>query len=193
MKLCILLFSFLIICGGCKKQTTAESVGISALTENDSGTTTGNPMDIKLAFSAFDVKDKGGVTIPVEATLCIKRLRYKIATEVQDDSIDFDLGQVILLKNGTNLGNHRLPEGTYSRLEVELDDKCPMDKSVSIANLNGSISTNDSISIRFEGRYSHESSGQKLNLAIQAIMEAISQITSEDDIKEKLEDVSGSF
>lgn len=136
---------------------------------------------------------------------CFKRLRFKTdgeqtsADPTQDsDNVDFAPGEVTILTTGNSLGDVVIPAGTYKRVEFDLEKDgpgCTSNKSVQLTNSSGSFSSQDRITIKFEGTFVASESGQVLSLAVQNITNALNQVTSDNDIKTKLEDASvkGSF
>lgn len=137
--------------------------------------------------------------------LCFKRLRFKksgettSATVAQDSSnIDFTPGEVSITTTGTSLGQVSIPAGTYTRIEFDLEKNCPgsaSGNSVSFTNNNGNFFSDQTITIRFEGSFEANKSGQMVNLNAQAIVSAMNTVMSISDVKTNLEAVSvkGSF
>lgn len=135
---------------------------------------------------------------------CFKRLRFKFAESADDaeadyevnedleDNVDLYLGEVDLTASGNALGTIEIPEGEYRRIEVELEDKCAGGQSLSIVNSNGSYTTSDRISVRFEGTFTAEDNAV-LGLNINKIIEAIDAYDGTTNLKDSIEAASGSF
>lgn len=171
------------------------------------GTSTGNPL-VTLSFDSFNSTLALSKTVkeiePLAVTslkFCFKRLRFKkagVSTDpdpTQDeDNVDFDLGEVSVSSLGTNLGSISLPAGTYKRIEFDLEDDCSsLGKSIEVTNGNGTFSTDDRITIKFEGTFTHTGADESLGLNIQAIVSALNTVTSGAQIENKVESVDGSF
>lgn len=163
-------------------------------TSSSDGTSTGNPL-VAVKFKAYN-----STMALSQLKFCFKRIRFKMSGEstnadpTQDsDNLDFYLGEVSISSLGTNLEDISLPSGTYSRVELDLEDKCPSGKSVQLTNSNGSFSTDDRITIKFEGTFVHTSANQTLELGIQQITSALNTVTSDSNIRNKAESVSGDF
>lgn len=163
----------------------------------DSGTSTGNPL-VALKFDSFTstlalkTGDVGAEAVS-SLKLCFKRLRFRMVTTAAEDEIDFYLGDVTVSNLGTDLGSINLPKGTYDRVEFDLDDDCPSTKSIQLTNTSGSYSTDDRISIRFEGTFTHDGSDDVLGMSIQQIVDSLNTVTGSGQLKAKAEAASGSF
>jgi len=172
------------------------------------GTTTGNPVvTLKVAPYSPSFASWFNLITPAHAAvsdlkLCFKRLRFKPTYDGQSDgtsgdstNFDFEIGEVTLSSAGNTLGSITLPAGTYRRIEFDLHDQCG--KSVQVANTqSGSpFSTNDTITIKFEGTFAAEGSEQTLSLQFQSMVTALDTVTSDGGIKTALENASvkGSF
>jgi hypothetical protein len=166
------------------------------------GTSTGNPF-VALRFSGFTASSKArdadsfssqSVTGNVqEIKMCFKRLRLRAAdaaTSAQD--LDLQLGEISLQPNGTDISSVVIPDGAYERIEFELDNDCASGKSLTVVNDNGSFSTNDRITIRFEGLLKL-TSDKSLTLLIQQIVGELSQVTNSSNLKTRAEAASGTF
>ena len=137
--------------------------------------------------------------------LCFKRLRFKkdgesTSTNVTTDSsnIDFSPGEVSISTTGTNLGEISIPAGTYRRVEFDFEKNCvgsTSGNSISFTNSYGTFSSNQTITVRFEGNFEASKSGQVLSLNAQAIVAAMNTVMSLSDVKTNLEaaSVKGSF
>lgn len=163
-------------------------------TGSSDGTSTGNPL-VSLKFKAFN-----STLALSNVKFCFKRIRFKMSGEststdpTQDsDNLDFYLGEVNISNLGTTLDDVSLPLGTYSRVEFDLEDKCPSGKSVQLTNFNGTYSTDDRITIKFEGTFVHSGTNETLELGIQQITSALNTVTSDNNIRSKAEGVSGDF
>lgn len=137
--------------------------------------------------------------------MCLKRLRFKLDGEStnpdpsqDEDNIDLELGLVTVNSSGTFLADVNVPPGTYDRVEIDLEEDC--DGSTTNASLivNNSapgspLSTDDRISIRFEGTFVVSAGNETFNLNIQNIVSALDTATSGSQLRSLAEGVSGSF
>lgn len=160
------------------------------------GTSTGNPFVVlkyqsfNAALSAFTVN---------QLNFCFKRVRFKQLGEpsnpdptIDSDNIDFAIGEKTITSIGDTLGEVRVPPGQYARVELDLDNSCGNGYSVYINNSNGTFSTTDRITIKFEGTFTLNANSD-LNLAIQPIINAVNTVNNSANIKTTLEAVSGGF
>jgi hypothetical protein len=170
------------------------------------GTTTGNPvktvnvrMQDQQPFAWM--KKISDSLIPsayantTNVSLCFKRLRFK---PVEDDdssaeNYDITLGLVTIDPSGTNIVSVPVPEGTYQRIEFDLEGNCDGFGAPSVSFENGSTySTQDNIKIKFEGNL--EVDGDKtVNLNTDAILDALDTVSSSTQIKNTLEAVTGDY
>src|ERR1044072_4488153 len=159
------------------------------------GTTGGNPL-VDVRFSAYNAQSKpvAGKVAPLstsvnQLTMCFKRLRLKLSdNDVNGDEIDLRLGEVTLSPSGTELDQLEIPPNqTYTRIEFDLDDHCAGGKSVQVTNGNGVFSTNDGMTIRFEGNFSASGVDAALNLQIQQIVTALGGVNANAQIRNAAE------
>lgn len=181
MTLKIIFALFLIFSFGCAK--------------ND-GTSTGNPF-VALKYQSYNAAMS--IFAVNQLNFCFKRVRFKQLGEptnsdptIDVDNIDFEIGEKVITSIGDTLGEARVPAGQYSRVEFDLDNNCGNGYSVYINNSNGIFSTNERITIKFEGTFNLQTNTD-LNLAIQPIISAINTVNNSANIKTTLEGVSGGF
>lgn len=162
----------------------------------NNGTSTGNPL-VNLRYGSFS-SSLSAFTVN-QAKFCFKRVRFKQAGEltnsdpaVDGDNVDFDIGEKTLNAVGDNLGNITVPPAVYTRIEFDLDNHCGNGYSVYLVNTSGTFSTNDTISIKFEGNVVLNSD-VSLNLALQNLISALNTVSSSTQIRTKLEAASGSY
>jgi hypothetical protein len=126
---------------------------------------------------------------------CFKRLRFKPDSSSAGSNIDLTLGQIDIDPAGTSLLTISIPQGTYRRIEFDLEKDCDgvLGKpSVSFSNDNGAFSTQESMTIVFDGTYIASSSGT-LTLDIDALLDALDLVTNSNQIKTSLENAPGDF
>ncbi len=128
--------------------------------------------------------------------LCFKRLRFKPVEN--DDStaenIDLNLGLVTIDPIGTNIVSVSVPEGTYRRIEFDLERDCDGFPSPSVSFTNGvtTYSTQDNIKIKFEGTLVVDAD-KTVTLDTDIILDALDNVTSDNQIKNTLEAVTGDY
>jgi len=128
--------------------------------------------------------------------LCFKRLRFKPVENDDSTAENYDLalGQVTIDPNGTNIVSVAVPEGTYRRIEFDLEANCNGLVAPSVLFENGvtTYSTQDNIKIKFEGILVVD--GDKtVNLNTDVILDALGSVSSDGDIKNTLEAVTGDY
>ncbi len=156
------------------------------------GTTTGSYV---VSFSSYSRSNVSALKF------CVKRIRFKTDGETtsgdpssDEDNIDFDLGEVTIDSSGSNLSSVSVPQGTYKRVEIDLEDHCASGKSLQITNGNGTFSTTQRISVKFEGTFTAEKSAEgALELGIQLIINALDTVTNNSEIRDQAESVSGTL
>lgn len=129
--------------------------------------------------------------------VCFKRLRFKkdltdTLDPLLEDNIDLNLGLVTLSSAGTDLPVVNVPAGTYYRIEFDLEPECGVGKSVQLSNDFGVFHSIDRITIKFEGVFTVDGS-ETLNLNIQDILTAANGYNGVGDIRDALENASGSM
>jgi len=164
------------------------------------GTTTGNPLiTLKSApystgFARFGLPFISEAHAAVSSlNLCFKRLRFKTTSNSDTmENYDFNPGMVALSASGNTLGAITLPNGTYRRVEFDLESGCGTDQSVSFWN-DSPFSTSDRITVRFDGEFTVSGENSTLTLDFQPLVTALNTITNSNQISDALEAVSGSF
>lgn len=131
--------------------------------------------------------------------LCFKRLRFKSANEAtsadplaDSDNIDFNLGEVNISSGSTALGIITLPEGNYTRLEFDLENSCASGKSIDLVNTNGSFSSTERITIKFEGNFTANADGT-LTLGVQQILNALNSYNGAGSLRTAAESIGGAL
>ncbi len=108
-----------------------------------------------------------------------------------EDNIDFNIGEVTLTSSGTLLGSVNLPEGTYYRVEFDLEPSCAGRKSLTLSNDFGTYSTTEKIKIKFDGVLVIDGS-KNVELGVQNILDAANDYRS-GSMADYFENVSGSL
>ena len=172
------------------------------------GTSTGNPVSpvtvrmedkqplawLKRSWDILIPSAYAGIS---NVKFCFKRLRFKPDSSTAGSNFDLVLGEVDIVPGGTNLLTVSVPNGTYTRIEFDLDKVCegtPGKPSVSYTNTNTTLSYSslDHITIKFDGAYEVSSSGT-LTLDIDLLLDALEPVNNNGDIKTALEAVSGTY
>jgi len=171
------------------------------------GTSTGNGL-VQLEIGSYNQLAWYERLIPAahatvsSVTFCFKRVRFKAnsvdsADPANDASnVDFEIGQVTLSPSGTTLGSVSIPKGTYSRVEFDLEDNCGTATSVQVSNSNtgGPFTSGSRITIKFEGTFIADEASERLQLGVQAMINALNTVTaSGSQVKTSLEAASGSM
>lgn len=167
------------------------------------GTTTGNPIRIEMKFASFSPSIARMISnwiIPeAHASLsslkmCFKRVRFKPESDSAVDNVDLELGEVEIKQEGTVLSNVSIPSMVYRRVEFDLAKDCDdtTKNSVTVDNANGTFTSTDTITIKFEGEY-NPADGD-LTMFVQNIVDKVKNYQASDgDLGDQLESVSGTF
>lgn len=169
------------------------------------GTTIGNPV-VSVELTNESILSAPALTLskhePIqllnvfpETSFCFKRARFKIdqSIETQEtDNIDLNIGQIIFDGSKKFLADISIPVGTYRRIELDIKKGCNDENSIIIKNSNGTFSTDDSITLRFEGETVVEKDS-KLQLNMNPILSSFESVQSNSEIKSRLESVNGQF
>lgn len=170
------------------------------------GTTTGNPvapvtvrMEDRQPFAwvqkAWDVVIPPARAAVSSVKFCFKRLRFKPDSITNGSNFDLVLGEVVINPAGTNLLTVSVPQGTYTRIEFDLEKECDgtLGKpSVLFTNNTGTFSTLDHTTIKFNGNYVVSAEGT-LTLNIDSLFDALELVTNNTQIKTTLEAAPGDF
>lgn len=167
------------------------------------GTTTGNPVTVNMEDKqpfAWLKKSLDALISPARAAtsnikFCFKRLRFKPDSVTNGSNFDLFLGQVDIDPSGTNLLTVSVPSGVYQRIEFDLDKECDgvLNKpSVSFTNNNGSFSTLDHTTIKFDGNFVVDGS-ETITLNIDALIDNLELVNGDTQIKTALESATGDF
>lgn len=172
--------------------TLCLAFALSACSNKSEGTSTGNPL-VAIQFKSYTALMAADISPQAVSDLkmCFKRLRFKPISGL-DENVDLALGEVAVDPAGTLLAAVRVPAGTYTRVEFDLNPDCTSGKSIQLTNSSGSFSTHETITIRFDGTLILSAS-QDLDLDMQSIITALNTVTSDLEIKTKAESVGGSF
>lgn len=179
-----------------------------ALLYSCGGTTTGNPVAKKQVDLRMEdqqpfawIKKSWDLLIPPayanvsNVKFCFKRLRFKPDSSTNGSNYDLFLGEVTIDPTGTNLLTVSVPEGTYQRVEFDLEKECDgtaSKPSVSFTNGSGPFSTIDNMTIKFDGNFVL-TGDSTLTLNIDALLDVLDLVTNDNQIKTSLEAAPGDF
>lgn len=167
---------------------------------DDSVTSSKPSYPVQLSMGSYTTASLSNFLIPSayaavsDLKVCFKRLRFKTSVDdtlpdTGEDNIDFALGEVTLSTSGTLLGTVNVPEGTYYRVEFDLEPVCA-GKSLNLSNDFGVYSSVDTIKIKFEGVFVVDGS-TALELGVQDILNAANAYNGAGTLKDAFEAVSG--
>lgn len=193
---------------------------IGCQVQNDSSSSSNGTHKVTLTLGAYNTASLMDYLIPSayanvsELKACFKRLRFKKtlsdspSSSMDDssssddsrssddsindveDNIDFNIGEVTLTSSGTLLGSVNLPEGTYYRVEFDLEPSCA-GKSLKLTNDFGTYSSTENIKIKFDGVLVIDGS-KNVELGVQNILDAANAYNS-GSMADHFENVSGSL
>lgn len=179
------------------------------------GTSTGNP-SLHLSFAPYGFTAQG-ITLQkannrllapdqlqnVSVIFCIGELKFKTevdALENEDGSdndevrnIRFNTREIAISPLGTDLDFVEVPAAEFKQVEFKLkpSSACSARKSVVVHNSLGTFSSTETIKLKFNGLKSVSVETQDIQLNIQAIIEALSSVSADDQIIDKIESVFG--
>lgn len=167
------------------------------------GTGTGNPVTVRMIDNqpfawlkkSFDTVLPSANAAVGNVKFCFKRLRFKPDSSTNGSNFDLAIGEVDIDPNGTNLLTLKVPSGTYQRIEFDLENECDGitgKPSVSFINNNGSFSTTDRMTIKFEGIFVVDGT-ETLDLNIDALLDNLELVNNNNQIKINLESATGDF
>lgn len=131
-----------------------------------------------------------------ELRFCFKRLRFKKDIsdlpgdddDLLDDNIDFNLGEQVITSSGGLLGTVNVPEGTYYRVEFDLEPACA-GVSARVTNDFGTYSSNEQIKVKFDGVFV-VNGNETLELGVQNILTEVNGHNG-GNLADRLEAISG--
>ena len=174
------------------------------------GTSTGNP-SVHVSFGSYSQAplQKNGDVAPaqnldgVSVIFCFSEVKFKTIEDYQesgdqqrDDEIvkqnSFRAQVVSVSPLGTDLGFMDIPIESYRQIEFLLKgEDCESQKSVQLVNSHGTFSTDSEIRLKFNGNKPINISTEELQMLIVPIVEALSTVNNDSEIKGKIESVIG--
>jgi len=152
-------------------------------------------------YSASSVSSRASRPLDVytaltQISLCYSTVRFKSASGTSSGDIALSLGSVTLNPSGTQLATVAVPNGTYTRVEFDLDSHCTSGMSVALQTALGvSIGTASTVTIGFNGNFTVDgsTSPQPLSMNIQPLVSALEGVSAGSDIVGITQTVNGSF
>lgn len=111
---------------------------------------------------------------------------------ISEDNIDFNIGEITVSSETTQLGSIKIPSGTYRRIEFDLENSCASGKSISLVNNFGTFSATDRITIKFDGHFEANIDGT-LTLGVQQILNQLNNYNGTGPMKTTVESISGAL
>ncbi len=165
-------------------------------------TRTGNPtVTLELGKSGSQAarlnQDRRMVPFAVSMLrFCFKRVRFKVDSSdsaADASSYELEVGDVLFQNDVEALETLEIPVGTFERVEFDLDDHCATASSLQVSNDHGTFSTDDHITIKFEGLFTVEKDTKNWIFLLDALLVAMDSINDGAQIKAAAEAVSGDF
>lgn len=107
-----------------------------------------------------------------------------------EDNVDFSLGAVALNGEGV-LGQVRVPQGRYRRVEFRLSNNCGVGYSLQVDNAWGRNVTTEKTRLRFDGVFEVSEGSQVLQIYAEQIIEALKDLRPADSLEDRLAGVGG--
>lgn len=193
-------------------QSCSGFMGIPAGEGINKGTSTGNP-SLHLSFGPFlqapimmqkiNAVGSSENLDNVSVIFCMANLTFKTIqdyVETGDVDVDGNIVKHIAFKAqeysisplGTDLGFVSVPTDSYRQIEFLLSgNSCESQKSVQVVNSYGTFATGSEIKLKFNGNKPIYFSTDELQMLIVPIIEALATVTSNEEIKGKIESVNG--
>ena len=161
-------------------------------------TTTGNPQVVTMNISPYSITpllSKMNNRIKTMAvsnlSMCFKRIRLKPSNSIINENVDFEIGYLNIPPSGIELGDIEVSLGTFERIEIDLENDCNNsgESSIVFTNDHGTFSSNDRISLRFEGSFS--TTNVDVNLLLQNIINTLNNYNGSTDLKDDIENQTG--
>jgi hypothetical protein len=151
------------------------------------GTAGGNP-EVRIAIEVAPSTLVGVSSLG----FCPKTIRFVPTTGNATDTA-INPGDVNVGSVATGVASVVTLTQNYSRVEMDLTANCPSTKSVSLVNGNGSFSTGENVTVRFEGQISVSQATKVVRLQFQPILAQLSGVSSNDGVKTQAEAVAGTL
>jgi hypothetical protein len=190
MKMLYIFFGLIFTINGCGPTTTGNPIKKQPVSLRMEDT-----QPFAFMKKASDLLIPSARAAVSNTKFCFKRLRIKADSSSVVSDIELSLGQVDIDPTGTSLLTVQVTEGTYRRVEFDLDKECDGvagKPSVFFTNGNGTFSTQETMTIKFDGSYTVSAAGT-LTLDIDALFDALDLVTADGQIKTSLESAPGDF
>jgi hypothetical protein len=154
------------------------------------------------SFSLLDLFFPRAHAAVSSLNFCFKRLRFKLnQTDTvnhasHNDNIDISPKRVDINSSGSSIVNVNVPAGNYHRIEFDLERDCDgtTQNSVDLGNGNGSFTSTDRITIKFDGSFTVDGD-RGVDLGIQNILDQANNFDGLGGVslKDAMEAVSGNL
>ncbi|HEX4923812.1 MAG TPA: right-handed parallel beta-helix repeat-containing protein [Bdellovibrionales bacterium] len=173
---------------------TLNFVFLAAVYTNCSGggvfrrdeTVAGNPL-VELSIARF-TPDAGGASY----RLCARALHWQSADGVTESRLA-PISDLILEREGAELGAVRLPPGRYVKLELELDRNCGEMRSLRLVNAQGVFDTTAAVRLSFRGDLQLTAGVKRVQLDVQPLITRLNEVVSESELATFSDSAFGSF
>jgi hypothetical protein len=154
------------------------------------GTEGGNPMASHTAI-AVKVGPNTGALVS-ELALCPRQVRFvPLNADAPTETFALSNGDVSLAPTDVSIGVVTVANQTYKRVELIVSDQCESRKSVRVTNANGSYSTSEETTIRFDGTFAVAPSSMALSLLADNVISELAPVTSNAEVKASAEATAG--
>lgn len=186
--------------------------GLIGLPGTNQGTSTGNP-SLHLSFDSYSIsavnfgKVNAAVTAEnldgVSIIFCVSGISFKTIADYEETgdndadseiikTISYQPQEVSVSPLGTDLGFVDVPAENYRQIEFSLSGQsCESQKSVQVVNSNGTFSSDGDIKLKFNGNKPIDFTTKELQMMIVPIVEVLSTVANDAEIKGKIESVNG--
>lgn len=160
------------------------------LSPSTQGTSGGNPF-VSFNFRSYTSPSIGNLS------LCIKRVQLKHTDEdptgIPGQDFAITMPQFSALPAGENLGTLNVAPGSYHEVDIDLDNKCNVGKSVGVVESTTEVDSQGEIHLQFFDTIGGEDSRGEINLDLQSFINALNGVTSGTKIKQLMESTQGAF
>lgn len=149
------------------------------------GTTTDNPKPtLTVGIDPFPTTTEGP-----QILICVTEIR--IGKDGSQITVDSAPKWIELNPKGTLVNpDVRIPPGTYSQMQLRLDDKCN-GASIDVINSHGHFEMSKRADLKFSGSVVVDAKANHIDLDMSNIVTALNQVKESEDLEKALEGSSG--